>query len=113
MPDWVGPATYFLGLAIILTTLGVGYQVLLSGTPVVTISSLPKITVTKPHDSPKTAASLSSGYPTLKYQRPSNNIAARGHQASKAFAKEPLQETTKHASREPIVVTEFRSDVSR
>jgi hypothetical protein len=51
-------------------------------------------------------------------------MAARAHQASKAFAKEtragsqrkakePLQETTGYASREPIVVTEFRSDVPR
>lgn len=116
MPDWVGPTAYLL-IAIILTSLSAGYEVLSSGTPAVKISSLPRVPVKKPHDTPETAVALSPIYPTPKFQMPdpSVDIVARARDASKEpqtksprKAKEPLQETTGYASRDSLVVPEFR-----
>lgn len=121
MPDWVGPTTYLLSIAIVLTTLGTAYQVLYSGTPAVKIPSLARVPVKKPHDTPETTAALSPIYPTPKYQMgdPSIDMVARAREASKAVvkepqakskrkAKEPLQESTGYASRDPFVVPEYR-----
>jgi hypothetical protein len=122
MPDWVRPTTYLLSVAIILTTLGAAYQVLYAGTPAVRISSLPRVPIKNPVDTPETAVALSPIYPTPKYQMPdlSVDMVARAREASKAVgkepqvksqrkAKEPLQETTGNAPRDSFVVPEFRS----
>jgi hypothetical protein len=102
-PSWVGPTTYLLSVAIILTTLGAAYQVMYSGTPAVKISSLPRVPAKKPYDTPETAVALSPIYPTPKFQMPDPSIdmVARAREASKAVAKEPQTKSLREP-KEPL-----------